>query len=59
MGLVAAAVRNNAAWVDAVARSHGVTTRGDSRTWRADGRMPPFYPNLVTIDPAVARGGRS
>ena len=54
--LAVAAARNNAAWVDAVARSHGVPTRSDGTAWRADGRMPPFYPNLVTLDPAVEPG---
>ena len=52
-GIVAAAVRNNAAWVDAVARSHGVATRRDGPALRADGPMPPFYPNLVTLDPTL------
>ena len=52
-GIVAAAVRNNAAWVDAVARSQGVATRRDGRALRADGPMPPFYPNLMTLDPTL------
>jgi hypothetical protein len=51
--LAAAAARNNAAWVDAVARSHGVSTRRDAGAWKADGRVPPFYPNLVVLDPAA------
>ena len=51
--LAAAAARNNAAWVDAVARSHGVPARQDGAAWRGDGRMPRFYPNLVTLDPAA------
>jgi hypothetical protein len=54
--MTAAAACNNAAWVDAVARSHGVPTRHSGGAWRADGRMPPFYPNLVTLDRAAEAG---
>src|SRR4051812_11656702 len=53
LSLATAAARNNAAWVNAVARSHWMATRCDGSAWRADGRMPPFYPNLVTLDPEV------
>ena len=43
LSLAIAAARNNAAWVDAVARSHGVATRCDAAAWRADGEMPPLF----------------
>ena len=53
MDLARAAAQNNAAWTDAVARSHGVATRRDGGAWVADGRTPPFYPNVVTLDPGA------
>ncbi len=51
------AIDNNVAWCAAMARSHAVTTSTDQDAWWADGSMPDFYPNAITltrgVDPAV------
>jgi len=48
------AARNNAAWCDVVARSHGVETEIDRGVWIARTRTPPYYPDAVTLVPNPA-----
>ena len=47
------AVLNNAAWCDAVAASHGITSRWEDSLWLSECPMPPFYPNIVTLESGV------
>lgn len=47
--LLAAAVRNNAAWCAAMCRSHGLTGTFDDRAWRSPCRTPLYYPDAVTL----------
>lgn len=47
------AARNNAAWCDAVCRAHGRSPRFEPRAWCHEGPGLPYYPNLVTLDPAL------
>ena len=51
--LLGAAVANNAAWCDAVCRSHGYPGTLGSRLWTSTGHGLRFYPNAVTLDPGV------
>jgi hypothetical protein len=51
--LLEAAVANNAAWCDAVCRSHGHPGALGSRVWTSPGHRLRFYPNAVTLDPGV------
>lgn len=51
--LLDAAVANNAAWCDAVCRSHGHPGTFGSRLWASPGHRLRFYPNAVTLDPGV------
>jgi hypothetical protein len=44
------AVVNNADWCECVARSHGIKCARDAGTWMCSQKMPPLYPNLVTLD---------
>ncbi|MEV0253868.1 hypothetical protein AB0H82_06250 [Streptomyces sp. NPDC050732] len=48
---VASAVRNNAAWCDAVCRSHGVPGAVEGGVWASPRRTPPLYPDAVTLSP--------
>ena len=50
---VADAARSNAAWCDAVCSAHGSPGRLHPAYWLTRGPAPPYYPNLVTLDPAV------
>ncbi len=50
---VAAAVRENAEWVDLVCRAHGVPAGFGARVWHAARRSPLFYPDAETLDPAA------
>lgn len=43
------AITNNAAWCEAVADSHGVTTSWSEPAWVSSQPMPPLYPNIVTL----------
>ena len=43
------AARNNAGWCEAVARSHGAGGVFDDALWFSDRKLPPFYPNLITL----------
>jgi hypothetical protein len=44
---------NNARWCDAVCRAQGLPTRFADDVWVALHRSPPFYPDAVTLSPAV------
>jgi hypothetical protein len=46
---IARAARNNADWCDAVARSHGAGGQFTDKLWFSDGKLPLFYPNLITL----------
>ena len=43
------AVLNNAAWCDAIANSHDLTTNRNESIWLCKHPMPRFYPNMVTL----------
>jgi hypothetical protein len=51
---LADAVRNNAAWCDAVCRVHGVPTSWQADWWAARRRSPRFYPDAITLRPGAA-----
>jgi hypothetical protein len=44
-------VANNAAWCDAVCRSHGYPGEFTARTWLSPRHSLPFYPNAITLSP--------
>ncbi len=46
-----AAVRNNAAWCDAMCRAHGIVGELTSQAWTSRTRTPPLYPDATTLDP--------
>ncbi|MEV8017292.1 hypothetical protein AB0O76_13275 [Streptomyces sp. NPDC086554] len=46
---VRAAVRNNAAWCDAVCRAHGLPGEFGREAWTNERRTPPLYPDAVTL----------
>lgn len=46
-----AAARNNAAWCDAVCRSHGLPGTFAADAWTSPRRTPPLYPDAVTLTP--------
>jgi hypothetical protein len=48
---VAAAVFNNAAWCDAVCRTHGHPGEFTDALWLNRAEVPTFYPNVVTLTP--------
>lgn len=45
------AAHNNARWCDAVCRAHGGDTAFGAGAWFNRRSSPPYYPNLVTLDP--------
>jgi hypothetical protein len=49
--LLRAAVANNAAWCDAMCRSHGYPGEFAARTWISPRHDLPFYPNAITLSP--------
>jgi len=51
---IADAARNNAAWCDAVCSAHGRPGAFFDSHWINRAPVPPLYPNLVTLDPALA-----
>jgi len=53
MGLLGAAVANNASWCDAVCRSHGYPGALSSRLWSSPRHRLRFYPNAITLRPEV------
>ncbi len=52
--LVEAAARNNAAWCDAVCRTHGIVGEFRPDHWTAPSRTPPFYPDAITLAPGAS-----
>jgi hypothetical protein len=57
--LLDAAVRNNAAWCEAVCRAQSISGRWTSSFWMSDAAPPPFYPDLVTLAPDGQREQRA
>ena len=53
VGLLGAAVANNASWCDAVCRSHGHPGVFSSRLWSSPRHRLRFYPNAITLHPEV------
>jgi hypothetical protein len=51
---LAAAVRENAEWVDLVCRAHGLPTTFTPDCWHTARRSPPFCPDAETLRPGVA-----
>jgi hypothetical protein len=51
--LLGAAVANNAAWCDAVYRSHGYPGQFSTRLWISARHDLEFYPNAITLRPDV------
>jgi hypothetical protein len=52
-----AAVANNAAWCDAVCRSHGYPGEFTARMWLSPRHDLPFYPNAITLSPDATAAG--
>ncbi|MFF0432271.1 hypothetical protein ACFYU9_08625 [Streptomyces sp. NPDC004327] len=52
--LLAAAVRNNADWCDAMCRAHGLPGAFGPRAWTSPRRTPLYYPDAVTLAPDTA-----
>lgn len=50
--LVRLAALNNAQWCHAMARAHGCRSDFDGPLWINPDGSPPFYPNVVTLEPA-------
>ena len=53
MGLLGAAVANNASWCDAVCRGQGYPGTFSSRLWSSTRHRLRFYPNAITLRPEV------
>jgi len=53
--LLLSAVRNNAEWCELVAHSHGAHGQWLGQAWRTTIRMPPFYPNAVSIESGIQK----
>ncbi len=51
---IAAAVRNNIAWCDAMCRAHGIVGEADDEAWAWPMRTPPYYPDAVTLRPSAS-----
>ncbi len=47
------AALNNAQWCAAVWRAHGLPVESQDGLWLCAAETPPFYPNVVTIDPGA------
>jgi len=47
------AAANNAAWCDAMCRSHGHRTAWTDSAWSSRTRSPPLYPDAVTLTPSA------
>jgi hypothetical protein len=52
--MLAAAVRNNAEWCDAMCRAHGIAGEADDDAWVWPVRTPPYYPDAVTLRPSAS-----
>jgi hypothetical protein len=51
--ICAAAARNNAGWCASICRSHGIPNSFGEMAWRSARRMPPYYPDAVTLHPGA------
>ncbi|MEU7145207.1 hypothetical protein ABZ942_37585 [Nocardia sp. NPDC046473] len=51
---VRAAALDNAAWCDAICRSHRLTGEFDAAAWTSAQRTPLLYPDAVTLSPDTA-----
>ena len=51
--LLELAVRNSAAWCDAVCRAHGIPGEFHQHLWLNQNSVPRFYPNAVTLTTTV------
>lgn len=47
------AAYNNAVWCDTVCRSHGLAGEFYPTFWLHRQEAPPFYPNMITLSPAM------
>ena len=47
------AARNNAVWCDLVSKAHGGATHFSAAAWWNQRQSPPYYPNVVTLDPTA------
>ncbi|MEV5445378.1 hypothetical protein AB0N23_22980 [Streptomyces sp. NPDC052644] len=54
--LIRQAAENNAAWCEEMCRTHGATGSFTGGFWAAPRHTVPYYPHLVTVEPAVAKG---
>ena len=53
MGLLTRAIHNNAELCELVAWSHGIASQRLKGAWVSTEPMPPFYPNVVSLEPAI------
>jgi hypothetical protein len=52
--MIAAAVRNNIEWCEAMCRAHGIAGGADDDAWVWPVRTPPYYPDAVTLRPSAS-----
>ena len=45
-------MRNNAEWCDAVCRGRGIEGRFTQHLWVCERPTPPYYPNVITLQPS-------
>lgn len=50
------AATNNAAWCTSMCRAHGLEPHQDRQRWWSTSRTPLYYPDVVTLDPALSIG---
>lgn len=55
--MLAEAVRNNAAWCEAICRAHGIAGEFGVDAWTNPRRTPPYYPDAVSLRPNAAAAG--
>lgn len=55
-GHAVVAARNNARWCNAMGRAHGIEGCNDADAWTSARRMPPLYPDAVTLRAGVDAG---
>ncbi|MEU3823536.1 hypothetical protein AB0E74_28570 [Streptomyces sp. NPDC030392] len=53
--LIREAAANNAAWCEEMCRTHGVPGVFTGGFWAAPRHTVPYYPHLVTVEPAVSK----
>ncbi len=54
--LLLSAIANNARWCELVGAAHGLRGVWRDQAWWSTGDMPPFYPNVVTLQPDIPPG---